>query len=105
MLPVALLSHGLPALGSVSAEAWASMLALALASTAFAHKLFFRIIAKVGATVVSLVTLLVPISATLLGIAFLGESLSFNQIAGMVLIGSGLLVLNRAMGSKSSGKA
>lgn len=105
MLPVALLSHGIPALGGVSAEAWASVLALALASTAFAYTLFFRIIAEAGATVVSLVTLLVPVSAVLLGMVFLGESLSFNQISGMTLIGSGLMVLNRAIGSKSSGKA
>lgn len=105
MLPIALLSHGLPELGSISTTAWASVLALALASTAFAYTLFFRIIAETGATVVSLVTLLVPVSAVLLGIAFLGESLSYNQLAGMVLIGSGLLVLNRAMHSKPSGKA
>ena len=105
MLPISLLSNGLPELDGVSTTAWASVLALALASTAFAYTLFFRIIAEAGATVVSLVTLLVPVSAVLLGIAFLGESLTINQIAGMVLIGSGLLVLNRAMGSKPSGKA
>ena len=105
MFPVALLSHGLPELDAVSANAWMSVLALALASTAFAYTLFFRILAQAGATVVSLVTLLVPVSAVLLGVVFLGESLSFNQIAGMALIGGGLLVLNRAVSSKPSGKA
>lgn len=105
MLPISLLTHGQPDLGGVTAAVWASVLALAFASTAFAYTLFFRIVAEAGATVVSLVTLLVPVSAVLLGIAFLGESLSSNQIAGMALIGSGLMVLNRAMGSKPSGKA
>jgi drug/metabolite transporter (DMT)-like permease len=105
MLPVALFSHGLPNLDAVSPNAWLSVLALALASTAFAYTLFFRILAEAGATVVSLVTLLVPVSAILLGMAFLGESLSFNQIAGMAMIGCGLWVLNRAMGSKPAGKA
>jgi drug/metabolite transporter (DMT)-like permease len=105
MGPVALLAHGVPAVQNISAGAALSVLALALASTAFAYTLFFRIIAEAGATVVSLVTLLVPISAILLGIIFLGESLSVNQIAGMAMIGGGLWVLNRAMRSKPAGKA
>lgn len=105
MFPVALSAHGLPTVQNVSANASLSVLALALACTAFAYTLFFRIIAEAGATVVSLVTLLVPISAILLGIAFLGESLSANQIAGMAMIGGGLWVLNRAIRSKPVGKA
>ncbi|MGB8817048.1 MAG: DMT family transporter [Rhizobiaceae bacterium] len=105
MLPVALLAHGFPAVTSVSSHAWLAVLALALASTAFAYTLFFRIIAEAGATVVSLVTLLVPVSAVLLGMAFLGESLSFSQLAGMGLIAAGLIVLNRAIGPKLRGIA
>jgi drug/metabolite transporter (DMT)-like permease len=105
MGPVALFAHGVPALQNVSTNAWLSVLALALASTAFAYTLFFQIIAEAGAPVVSLVTLLVPVRAILLGITFLGESLSINQIAGMTMIGGGHWVLNRAMGSKPAGKS
>lgn len=72
----------------------AAILALALVSTAFAYILFFRIIPLAGATNTSLVTLLVPPSAILLGAVFLGERLGTTQIAGMLLIGAGLAILD-----------
>ena len=95
MLPVALAVHGFPAPQQWSASSWLAVLALALGSTAFAYTLFFRILAAAGATVVSLVTLIVPVSAVLLGVLFLGESLALNQFFGMAMIGAGLFVLNR----------
>lgn len=97
MLPVAFAVHGAPMPQNWSPGAWAAVWALALASTAFAYTLFFRIIAAAGATFVSLVTLIVPVSAILLGAAFLGETLSSNQLGGMALIGFGLIVMNRGL--------
>lgn len=76
------------------AVVWGALLGLALLSTAFAYILFFRLLATVGATNTSLVTLLIPVSAILLGAAFLGEQLSMPQLAGLGLIGLGLLVLD-----------
>jgi drug/metabolite transporter (DMT)-like permease len=67
---------------------------MALLSTAFAYILYFRIMALAGATNASLVTLLVPPSAILLGFLFLGERLGIAEIAGMLLIGAGLLILD-----------
>ena len=81
-----------PALPSQTAI-W-SLVGLALPCTAFAYVLFFTILSRAGATNVSLVTFLVPVSGVLLGIVFLGESLSPWHIGGMVLIGLGLLVLD-----------
>lgn len=72
----------------------AAILGLALISTAFAYILFFRIMALAGATNTSLVTLLVPPSAILLGVLFLGETLQLTDIAGMALIGTGLMILD-----------
>ena len=94
VLPAALLvdrpwSLAMPPGGSIAA-----IVALALLSTAFAYILFFRILALAGATNASLVTLLVPPSAILLGAAFLGETLGTTEILGMLLIGSGLVVLD-----------
>ncbi|WP_084364160.1 DMT family transporter [Rhizobium sp. RU36D] len=94
MLPVALLADhpwtlSLPPMTSILA-----ILALALISTAFGYILFFRIMALAGATNASLVTLLVPPSALLLGILFLGERLEVTDLAGMTLIGAGLVVLD-----------
>ncbi len=94
MLPIAFIVHGTWDAGVVSPHVWATILALALASTAFAYILFFRIVARAGATVVSLVTLLVPISAVLLGSVFLDEKLSLFDAAGMGLIGLGLVTID-----------
>jgi drug/metabolite transporter (DMT)-like permease len=94
ILPVSLLVDrpweiALPSTGSIS-----SILALALLSTAFAYILYFRIIALAGATNASLVTLLVPPSAILLGAVFLGERLGPAEIAGLALIAAGLVILD-----------
>jgi drug/metabolite transporter (DMT)-like permease len=71
-----------------------SVLALALVSTAYAYILFFRILGRAGATNTSLFTLLVPPSAILLGFLFLGETLQPTDMAGMLLITIGLVVLD-----------
>lgn len=71
-----------------------AVLALALLSTALAYILFFRILALAGATNLSLVTFLIPVSAILLGIVVLNESLNAAQIAGMLLIGMGLALID-----------
>lgn len=94
MLPVSLaVDHpwtlSMPPMGTIEA-----VLALALLSTAFAYILFFRILTLAGATNTSLVTLLVPPSAILLGAVFLGERLGPIEIAGMLLIGLGLVILD-----------
>ncbi len=105
MLPVALIVHGAPSPQLWSSGAWLAVMALALASTAFAYTLFFRILAAAGATVVSLVTLIVPVSAVVLGALFLGEKLALNQLLGMAMIGAGLFVLNRGAISNSPRQA
>jgi drug/metabolite transporter (DMT)-like permease len=94
MLPAALLAHGLWSPLSVTPPVWLAVLSLALVSTSLAYIIFFRIIAAAGATTVSLVTLLVPVSAVMLGTVFLGESLSLPELAGMALIGLGLVIID-----------
>ena len=73
---------------------WAAVIALALVSTALAYTIYFRILATAGATNLLLVTFLIPISAIILGIVFLGEKLSAENLAGMGLICSGLAVID-----------
>lgn len=75
-------------------SSWAALLAVGLFSTALAYFLYFRILSTAGATNLLLVTLLVPVSALLLGIGILGEHLLPNQFAGMFLIGSGLIIID-----------
>ena len=93
-LPVALLVDHPWVLPLPPYEVVLAILGLALLSTAFAYILFFRIMSVAGATNTSLVTLLVPPGAILLGALFLGERLAVEDIAGMALIGAGLIVLD-----------
>ena len=67
-----------------------AVLALSLLSTALAYILYFRLLASAGATNVLLVTLLIPLSALALGHLFLGEPLSWNTAAAMLLIFAGI---------------
>ncbi|WP_199314194.1 DMT family transporter [Leptolyngbya sp. FACHB-671] len=76
---------------------WMSMsalLALGLFSTAIAYLLYFHILAIAGATNLLLVTFLIPLSALLLGVFVLGESLEWNAFAGMALIFVGLAAID-----------
>ena len=75
-------------------SAIAAAAGVALLSTALAYILYFRILAAAGATNLLLVTFLIPVSAILLGVNFLGESLNLSQIIGMFLIGLGLVVMD-----------
>lgn len=75
-------------------DVWAAILGLALFSTALAYILYFRILASVGATNLSIVTFLIPVSAILLGALFLGERLGLIHFAGMALIGVGLAAID-----------
>jgi drug/metabolite transporter (DMT)-like permease len=101
MLPTAFLVHGTPQMANWHTNSWLAVLALALACTAFAYTLYFRIIAVAGATIASLVTLLVPVSAVLLGTIFLNETLTTNEIIGMLLIFAGLITINSQGGLKA----
>ena len=73
---------------------WGALLGLGLACTALAYVLYFRILATAGATNLLLVTLLIPVSAVLLGTALLGEPLEPGHVAGMALIGAGLAAID-----------
>lgn len=104
MLPVALMADQPWSLPLPSSTAILAILGLALLSTAFAYLLFFRILTLAGATNTSLVTLLVPPSAILLGAIFLGERLAATDFAGMALIALGLLLLDGRL-FRRSGRA
>ena len=56
--------------------------------------LYFRILATVGATNLLLVTFLLPISALLLGVLALGETITVRALVGMLLIGAGLAAID-----------
>ena len=82
------------AVTGTSAGVWMAVIALAILSTAFAYILYFRLIESAGATNAILVTLLIPVTAILLGWLFLDERLGVLQFAGMATIAAGLLVID-----------
>ncbi|MFN4276795.1 MAG: DMT family transporter [Ferrovibrio sp.] len=70
-----------------------ALLALAVLSTALAYVIFFRVMAAAGSNV-NLVTLLVPVSAILLGVLVLGETLLPRHLLGFGIIALGLLAID-----------
>jgi len=76
------------------ANAWGALVALATLSTALGYLLYFRILARAGATNVLLVTFLIPVSAILLGTLLLGEALAMRHLVGMAAIAVGLAAID-----------
>jgi drug/metabolite transporter (DMT)-like permease len=94
LIPLALAVDRPWTLAAPSRETVAAMLALALLSTAFAYSLFFRLLARAGATNTSLVTFLIPVTAIVFGVTLLHERLEPRHIAGMALIALGLALID-----------
>jgi drug/metabolite transporter (DMT)-like permease len=76
------------------ATTWLAMAGLAGLSTALAYIVFFQILRRSGSTNVMLVTLLIPVTAILLGYLVLGERISGREIIGALVIGSALLLID-----------
>lgn len=78
--------------GPITPAVMASVAGLALASTALAYLIYFRLIAEAGPQKALTVTFLVPLFGVLWGFLFLGEPLSPGMAAGgaLILIGTAL---------------
>ncbi|MCW6508490.1 DMT family transporter [Lichenifustis flavocetrariae] len=94
LLPLALVVDRPWTLPVPSPATWAALMGIALLSTALAYILYFRILAVAGATNLLLVTFLLPISASLLGVLFLGEVATGRSALGMLFIGCGLAAID-----------
>lgn len=95
LLPFALYIDRPWTLAAPSAAVTAAVLSVAFISTAFAFLLYFRILATAGATNLMLVNYLVPVSAIMLGVAILQETLKTEHYIGMALIFVGLALRDR----------
>jgi drug/metabolite transporter (DMT)-like permease len=94
LLPVVLVLDRPWTLQQPAAESVGAVLALAVLCTAVAYVLYFRILASAGASNLSLVTFLLPISALLLSTLILHEPIGVRQLAGMGVIFSGLVLVD-----------
>jgi drug/metabolite transporter (DMT)-like permease len=74
------------------------LLLLAIFSTAIAYIIFFRLLWTVGAVKVLLVTFLIPISASFLGVVLLGEVFTTNMYigSGVVFIALFLIIKEKS---------
>lgn len=94
MLPIALVVDQPWFLPTPHLSTWGALLGLALLSTAIAYIIYFRLLASAGATNLLLVTFLIPVSALLLGMTWLGERLELRHLVGMGLISLGLAAVD-----------
>ena len=94
MLPVAAIFDRPWQLPMPHPTTWLAIIGLAALSTALAYIVFFQILRRSGATNVMLVTLLIPVTAILLGYLALGEPVSAQEVAGALVICSALLLID-----------
>jgi drug/metabolite transporter (DMT)-like permease len=81
-----------PAPARLSGDVIASVLALGALGTGLAFVLNFRVIRFAGASTSASVTYLIPIVATLIGVAVLGEKLRWYQPVGALLVLAGVAI-------------
>lgn len=94
MLPLVIIFDQPWHLASPNAAGWAAVVGLGLLCTGLAYLIFFALLRSAGATNLSLVTLLVPVSALFLGWLVLNEPITEGALAGMALIALGLAAID-----------
>ena len=83
LLPLAVLTW--PA-GPVTPRAWEAVAGLAVACTAFAYLIYFRLLAVAGPTKAMTVTILTPFFSLLWGVLFLREPVNSGMLVGLGVI-------------------
>jgi drug/metabolite transporter (DMT)-like permease len=94
LVPLALVIDAPWTLPTPGPDSLAAVIGVAALSTALAYLLYFRILATAGATNLLLVTFLIPVTAILLGVLFLGETLAPRHLLGVATIGVGLAAVD-----------
>ena len=103
VLPLAI--HQARALGpaanwrAIPWESWAGTLYMALFGSAAAYVLYFWLLRFLEASQLSAFTYLLPVAATILGILWLGERGSWNQVAGGAIALFGVYWVESGRGS------
>jgi len=87
----------------LSVQPVVAVVALGMCSTALAYLLYFRLLLNVGATALSLVTVLMPLSAMVLGFVFLHEVIDRRALLGTALVVLSLVVFNGWFELRSTG--
>ncbi len=77
-----------------SSLSWLALCGLALLSTALAYIVYFRLVTHAGPANAQLVTMLIPVSAILMGYALLSETLEVREIVGAAIIIVALAIID-----------
>jgi drug/metabolite transporter (DMT)-like permease len=93
MIPLAL-AVDFPIDASLSAKTVFAWMALGVFPSGVAYLIFFRLVRQVSATQASMVTYLIPVTAILLGVLVLDETVASSSFAGLALIVAGIWVVN-----------
>ncbi len=94
VVPLALIFEN-PFAASPDWQSLAALTWLGLVPSAITVLILIWLLARVGATLVSLNNYIVPVTGSILGVAFLNESFSWSSFFGLVLILTGILIAQR----------
>jgi drug/metabolite transporter (DMT)-like permease len=100
MVPVLLVTGTQPH-GPVTGRVVGAMLALGVLGSGVAYALNFRVIGIAGPSTASTVTYITPIVATVVGVAFLQEEITWNEPVGALVILAGVAL---AQGRSRAGR-
>ncbi len=90
--PISFATEGVPVI--TQTETWMALGIIGFVLTSAAFILLFWLIPQVGGTTASTITFIAPISAVLLGVLILSETLTWMQLVGMAVIFVGLLLID-----------
>ena len=79
---------------SFDSRFWLNIFVITIAGSTFANTIYFLGVEKLGASEVSSFIFLVPFSAIVLSVIFLGEEIGLNVIIGTVLTLFAVKILN-----------
>ena len=82
---------------SLSFLSLGALICLSLLGTALAYLLYYYLLARIGATNLSLVTYLIPITGVFWGALLLGERLHWSAFLALALILTGIALINGRM--------
>ena len=94
MVPIALIVDRPWLLPLPGPAVFGALIGLGALATCLAYIIYYRLLATAGSVNLMLVTLLIPVTAVLLGALFLGERLAANHFIGMAAIAVGLAAID-----------
>ncbi|MGR3291563.1 MAG: DMT family transporter, partial [Paracoccaceae bacterium] len=92
LLPLALAMEGVPVI--TLPATWISLALIGFVSTGFAFIALYWLVPRVGGTNVSTATFVAPVSAILLGVVLLNETLEAEHLWGIGAIFCGMLMID-----------